>query len=138
MRGRIHGLVSGLLAAGTLGAGLGAAACHSRAVPEQAGTPAADTSDLASLRSDVRSLIGDAACTHISQCRLIAFGAKPCGGPRQFLVYSIAATDSMTIEAAVMRYNARDAEVNRLYNRTSDCALVSQPRIRVVNGRCTI
>jgi hypothetical protein len=86
----------------------------------------------------VRTLIGDAACTDADQCRLIAFGAKPCGGPRQYLVYSTAITDSTALDAAVARFNARDAEVNRLLHRVSDCSMVPRPRITVVEGRCTI
>ena len=120
-----------------------ALACHARPAP--APTPpdspslaAVDTSDLAGLRAEVRTLIGDAACTDRSQCRLIGFGAKPCGGPRQYLVYSITYTDSVALTSAIARFNARDAELNRQLHRISDCSLVARPSLVVVDGRCAI
>jgi hypothetical protein len=91
---------------------------------------------LPDLRAEVMRLIGDASCNDVSQCRTIAFGAKPCGGPWQYLVYSTAITDSTALAAAVARYNAREAEINRAEGRMSDCAFVAPPNLARVNGRC--
>lgn len=83
-------------------------------------------------------LIGEPTCADVSQCRAIAFGAKPCGGPWQYLVYSTAITDSTALAAAVARYNAREAEVNKAEGRMSDCSFVGPPRLARVNGRCVV
>jgi hypothetical protein len=91
---------------------------------------------LPDLRAEVMRLIGDASCNDVSQCRTIAFGAKPCGGPWQYLVYSMAITDSTALAAAVARYNAREAEINTAEGRMSDCAFVAPPNLARVNGRC--
>jgi hypothetical protein len=133
----------------TLGSALAVvAACHSKTgaratVSPPSDTtatvsPASDTTDLADLRSKIRTLVGDAACTSASQCRLVAYGSKPCGGPWQYLVYSTTTTDSTALEVAVARYNAREAEVNRLYHRMSDCSVAIRPKITVVDGHCKI
>jgi hypothetical protein len=124
-----------LLVAAVLG-GLGCGRAKPDAAVTPAAGPASDTTDLATLRARALALIGEPRCENESQCRLIAFGSKPCGGPRQYLVYSVATTDSVQLAAAVLRYNARDAELNRLQGRISDCMMVTPPRLRVVNGRC--
>lgn len=91
---------------------------------------------LADLRAEVMRMIGDAGCTDVSQCRTIAFGAKPCGGPWQYLVYSTQATDSTALAAAVNRYNTQEAALNKSEGRMSDCSVVSPPTLKEVNGRC--
>ncbi len=93
---------------------------------------------LPELRAEVMRLIGDAACADVGQCRAIGFGAKPCGGPWQYLAYSTANTDSTALNAAVARYNAKEAAINRAEGRVSDCALVPPPKLVRGNGRCVI
>lgn len=83
-------------------------------------------------------MIGEATCSDVNQCRVIAFGAKPCGGPWQYLVYSIALTDSTVLTAAVTRYNTLEAELNKSEGRMSDCSFVAPPQLARVNGRCVI
>jgi hypothetical protein len=74
----------------------------------------------------------------VSQCRLVAFGSKPCGGPREYLAYSTAITDSTALTTAVARYNAHEAEANRQSDRISDCRMVVRPTVTVVDGHCKI
>lgn len=115
------------------------AACHSKPPVGVASAPEpSDTTDLVELRARVKDLIGNAECTSVNQCRLIAYGAKPCGGPKRYLVYSIAQTDSTALIAIVSKYNAREAEMNKLLGRKSDCNVVARPQLRVVNGRCAL
>jgi hypothetical protein len=93
---------------------------------------------LDSLRATVLRLIDEPLATRIGQCRLTAFGAKPCGGPRGFLVYSMEATDSTDLARAVALYTAEDDRLNRALGLASDCALVERPRITFTAGQCTI
>lgn len=96
-----------------------------------------DSQPLDSLRSTVLRLIAEPMATSIEQCRLIAFGAKPCGGPRAYLVYSMEATDSTDLARAVAMYTSEDARLNRVLGRASDCALVASPQITFTAGQCT-
>ena len=91
---------------------------------------------LADLRAEVMRMIGEATCSDVSQCRTIGFGAKPCGGPWQYLVYSTATTDSTALTVAVARYNSQEAALNKSEGRVSDCSVVSPPTLMRVNGRC--
>jgi hypothetical protein len=96
----------------------------------------ADTASLETLRAEVRDQLGDPTCTDLGQCRTIPFGAKPCGGPWSYLVYSVATTDSARLADAVYRYTAREHELNRLEGRVSDCALVTEPEVICADGQC--
>ena len=89
---------------------------------------------LDSLRETVLRLIGEPMATGIGQCRLTAFGAKPCGGPRAYLVYSMEATDSLDLARVVEMYRSEDARLNRVLGLASDCALVTPPQITFTAG----
>lgn len=117
-------------------------ACQAKPpVPARSESPvaaASDSSSIDQLRSRIDSLIGDAACTSVAQCRLIGIGAKPCGGPRGYRVYSVGRTDSVALAAAAEQLKDRETELNRREGRLSDCSMARQPEIRVENGRCVL
>jgi hypothetical protein len=96
----------------------------------------ASPSNLPSARKAITELVGDAPCSSSAVCRTIPFGAKPCGGPRQHLVYSTAATDSARLAREVARYNESDAQANRTRGLVSDCSVTVQPKVSCVSGRC--
>lgn len=100
------------------------------AQPEAPGT-------LTSLEARVQAELGEPVCDDVSECRTMAFGTKPCGGPWSYLVYSIRTTDSTRMEEAVARYNRLEATLNREEGRMSDCSIVAAPQLACVAGRCT-
>ena len=114
--------------------GVTTAGCGSRDPYTQEAQPEQESLD--SLRSRILELIGEPVVSDISQCRLIAFGAKPCGGPRAYLVYSMEATDSTELARAVAMYTSEDARLNQELGRASDCRLVMPPQITFAAGRC--
>jgi hypothetical protein len=111
------------------------AACAPPAPADSAGVHS-DTASLETLRAEVQSQLGDRTCSESVQCRTIPFGAKPCGGPWSYLVYSLATTDSTELARAVDRYTAREHEINQLEGRVSDCSLVTEPRVACADGVC--
>lgn len=97
-----------------------------------------DEMSLDSLRATITALIGEPVATSASQCRAIAFGSKPCGGPWSYLVYSTAVTDSVKLADLVSLYNQREADLNRAEGRMSDCRAVVLPSILLSRGRCSL
>jgi len=91
---------------------------------------------LASLRAEIETIVGLSG--PLSTCRSIALGAKPCGGPRQYLVYSTAQTDEVLLVEKVAEYNARDADTNARYGGVSDCMLVVKPPLGLRDGQCAV
>jgi cell division protein FtsB len=87
------------------------------------------------LERQIEATIGTEA-TQVTQCRTIAFGSKPCGGPRSYRVYSVAETDEARLASLVQRYNALEAKINRRQGRYSDCWAVPRPDTALVDGQC--
>jgi hypothetical protein len=46
-----------------------------------------DKAVLEALREDILNMIGLPECAGDGDCRYIAFGSKPCGGPWEYLIY---------------------------------------------------
>lgn len=91
---------------------------------------------LASKKAEVVALIANASCT--GSCNYIAFGSKPCGGPREYLLFS-SAVNLNELEILVNAYNEMEHQFNIQTNAISDCAFVLPPnQVNCVNGNCVI
>lgn len=104
------------------------------------GTPAGAEGDsseqLADLDRDITALIGEAACESDDQCKITAFGSKPCGGPAGYRVYSSLDTDTALLETRVNEYNRLAVQYNRETNALSDCSMVVAPMAFCATGQC--
>jgi hypothetical protein len=114
--------------------GLGSLGCARKNAPagERPDTLSSDV-----LRASITEQIGTAACKSPAECRTLPLGAKPCGGPRQFLVYSLSGTDSARLAADAARYNQAEAQKNRDKGLVSDCSMLVAPQVSCVSGKCS-
>ncbi|WP_052354163.1 hypothetical protein [Flectobacillus major] len=96
----------------------------------------ADNQKLEQLGVDVQDFAKNKACSG-DDCRVIPMGAKACGGPTQYLVYSVSKVDEKLLVAKVQAYTDFQKELNKKYNRMSDCMILSPPVVNCVNGLCT-
>lgn len=94
--------------------------------------------DLTALKQEVLALIGDASADNVQQCRVIGFGAKPCGGPARYIAASIKNVDEAVLMAKVGQYNAASAENNRKLGLMSDCSVVPKPSVVLEQGICRL
>lgn len=93
---------------------------------------------LAEKKQEILNYIQSFSCANATGCLSIAFGAKPCGGPREFLVYPNT-VDQTTLEIMVNEYYEMDHQYNIETGAVSDCMVVSPPNnVNCVNGVCTI
>lgn len=103
----------------------------------------ANTSDitpqqLEGKKQEILDYIHSFSCADASSCNSIAFGAKPCGGPREYLVYPSTVNLSV-LENLVDEYYELDNQYNIQIGAVSDCMVVSPPTtIDCVEGVCTI
>lgn len=107
--------------------------------PKQSQLQAAQEHDparLEQLRTHIEKMIGTPGAGDLSQCGLIAFGSKPCGGPRRYLVYSTVNTDGAALKSLVEEFNRLDRKINEERKLVSDCMLVAEPKVELVNGVC--
>ena len=89
-------------------------------------------------KQEILNYISSFSCAQASSCNSIAFGAKPCGGPRDYLVYP-STVNQATLETLVNEYYDMDNAYNIQTNAISDCMVVNPPNtIECVNGVCTI
>lgn len=94
--------------------------------------------NLNAMRSEIMTLIGDAKADDIAQCRVVAFGSKPCGGPSSYIAVSVKALDEERIMALIHKYNAAVKADNERRGLMSDCAVVPKPAVVLENGVCTL
>lgn len=100
--------------------------------------PSSDTqAQMLAKKQQIVDLIQNASCDD-SGCSSIAFGAKPCGGPWEYLIYpNTIDTDLLT--TWVNEYNALNELWNAQTNAISDCAMVMPPTaLMCSDGTCII
>ncbi|MDO5978728.1 hypothetical protein [Flavivirga spongiicola] len=81
---------------------------------------------LSLLKADIEALAKASVCNDTTECKFIALGSKPCGGPWSYLLYTTS-IDVEQLEAAVETYNQKEAAFNIKWGIASDCALALRP-----------
>ena len=98
----------------------------------------AEQVNLVEMRAEVLSLIGDAAADAPAQCKVVPYGAKPCGGPAGYLAYSSKNGNEREILALIDKYTAAQRSENARLGLMSDCAIVPKPEVVLENGVCKL
>jgi hypothetical protein len=84
----------------------------------------------------IEDLAATSVCNENTECKFIAFGSKPCGGPWSYLIYSTS-IDTNELESLVEEYNQAQANFNQKWGIVSDCALTLPPSsINCENNSC--
>lgn len=122
---------------------LGCAACVAYAVaaarparPDKPPAPAAAAGGDTLAR--IRAMIGDAACTDSGQCRTLAIGARPCGGPQAYLPWSSAHTDGAALMQLAEQYKQERQAANAASGDMSDCRFMPDPGATCRAGTCQL
>lgn len=100
---------------------------------EAAETPA---DSLEMLGARIEEKVGKPTASDVESCRALPFGAKPCGGPWSYLIFSTEVTDSTAVAALVDEYNDLEDRLNREEGRVSDCRFVERPSLILEDGQC--
>jgi hypothetical protein len=86
----------------------------------------------------IRALVGTPSCSADSQCKTLALGARPCGGPEGYLAYSTARTLDTEMRALGERYAAERRAANSAAGRMGDCRFTPDPGAVCQAGACTL
>ena len=110
------------------------------AAPAPAAAPAdgeaqGDTGRIARLEREARALAHAEGCS-AGACRTAPVGSRPCGGPRTYLVYCAAATDSAALFAKLAELARAEAAFNSASGMASTCEYRMPPNATVQGGRC--
>ena len=95
-----------------------------------------DLARLAALKTEVLLVVGEADCSEIGECRSLPLGAKPCGGPWEYLIYSTTNSDTLRIKEKVEEYNEWNRVLNSRYGYVSDCGIAEEPQLLCLNRKC--
>ena len=95
-----------------------------------------DAERLAALDSEISAMIADASCNDLADCRVIAYGAKPCGGPWTYLIYCVSAVDSTRLVSLVSMHYELERAINLEEGLLSDCSVPTPPHLGIVEGTC--
>ena len=89
-------------------------------------------------KQEIQNYINSFNCSESAGCGFIAFGSKPCGGPRTYLLFSNS-VNLTKLQEMVKTYNEMDELHNIQTNAVSDCMYQMPPtEVKCVNGVCTI
>ncbi len=99
--------------------------------------PSDDDQKLTRLSKEIEEYAKNKACAGGDNCRTMAMGSKPCGGPTSYIIYSLSKTDEKQLSDKVKQYTDLEKELNIKYNRMSDCSLLMPPTVECLNGVCT-
>ena len=88
------------------------------------------------LKTSIAEEIGKANCSTDMQCKVLAIGSNPCGGPESYQAYSTANTDiTKLLQLAIQYSNTRKA----LHEKTGTvgmCVVIPKPEARCVAKHC--
>lgn len=96
---------------------------------------ASDTSQIARLEREARALAHADGCT-ADECRTAPVGVRPCGGPRAYLVYCAARTDSAALFAKLAELARAEEAFNKQNEMMSTCEFRQPPTTRLQDGSC--
>ena len=113
-----------------------ASACAGNPAATPAAAPAGSGS--AALLAQIQAEVGDAACDGAQQCRTIAIGAKPCGGPDGYLAWSVKRSDEQRLRALALRHAAARKDENQQSGISSTCVIETNPGASCQRAVCTL
>jgi hypothetical protein len=96
-----------------------------------------DTTRIARLEREARALAKTTGCDAASACRTAPVGWRACGGPRTYLVYCAASTDTVALLRKLDELKRAETEYNDREGAMSTCEMRMPPGVTVQGGSCT-
>lgn len=113
------------------------------AASAQSASPAGGVADtlaqrakVVQLEADARALAGTTGCNAVTQCRTAPVGEKACGGPRDYIAYCAATTDSVALFRKLGAIKDAEVDYNKSSNTMSTCEFRLPPKTSLVGGSC--
>jgi hypothetical protein len=100
------------------------------------GTPPSDSEQIVTLEREALALAHNDGCSTSDQCRVAPVGAKACGGPRYWITWCPATTDSAALFQKLDELHTAEQNFNQVHGVVSDCSLVGPPTPVVTAGVC--
>jgi len=95
-----------------------------------------DRSIIQQLERDARRLANTDGCRDVSACRTAPLGVKACGGPRDYIAYCAATTDTVALFRKLQELARAERAYNEKYGIMSTCELRLEPNVALVGQSC--
>jgi hypothetical protein len=95
-----------------------------------------DTARLARLEREARALVSTTGCDVASSCRTAPVGSRGCGGPRSYVVYCPASTDTVALLRKLEELKRAEMEYNEREGVVSTCEMRMPPAVTVQGATC--
>jgi hypothetical protein len=82
---------------------------------------------IAAIDAEVKTRIGPAVCSVDGDCRALPMGALACGGPSEYLPYSIRGTDEGALSRLSADHQRLSAELNAQRQAVGPCIALVPP-----------
>jgi len=96
----------------------------------------ADTAALARLEREAHAVARAEGCEQSDQCRTAPVGSRPCGGPRDYLVYCALTTDSAALFRKLVELERAEKAYNEQAGLMSTCEFRMPPAPELTGGVC--
>ncbi len=100
---------------------------------------------LAQLQVDTRQLYQrmvklteDKQCQQDTDCKVLAVGQRACGGPEQFMPYSVVQTDQKLLQYTQERYSKLKREQQQRLGMVSTCQVLAEPTPACQANQCVL
>ena len=96
-----------------------------------------DAEAAARLRDEISAVISDASwCRNIVNCRVVGLGARPCGGPEEYVAFSIWNNTGDELRNLVTEYNLLREDLMLDSDEVGTCEILPKPNADCVQSRC--
>lgn len=97
-----------------------------------------DAEAVVRLRKEIAATIGEAKCRNLVNCRIVGLGVRPCGGPEEYVPYSIWDTDREEISILVSEYNLLKEDLMHDSDHAGTCKVLSKPDVDCIRSQCVL
>lgn len=99
-------------------------------------TATGDRATVARLEREARALARTTGCTSVSQCRTAPLGWRACGGPRDYVVYCAAGTDTSKLLGKLRELERVERRYLEKAGMMGTCDFRAPPGVGLMGGRC--
>ncbi len=100
------------------------------------GTAPSDSVTIARLDREARALARTDGCGDAGACRTAPLGHRPCGGPREYLVYCARTTDSVALFRKLDSLQRAEMARNAASGAMGTCDFREPPAVTASGGQC--
>ena len=96
------------------------------------------TPEIERLYREAYSIARAGGCAASGDCAAMPVGAKPCGGPWEYVVYCRLTTDTTRLRTVLDELARRQREYNAANQVGSICDMILEPPLTLRAGRCAV